>query len=251
MEQNQKEIAACFSEPFTVRGYECDANSSMTPGAVLRHSQQISTDQCLLLGIDDDAYSRTHTAFLLAKMTVEFYAPLREGMRVTASTQPRTAQRAVYVRYNSFRDEAGTLLAAVDSRWVLVDTETRRILRHRPEAFPDVFLPQEVPQLDITVHKCPAQPCGEQTAVYTRCDSNGHLNNTVYADIVCDALDVHTLLRRGVRRFAIDYRSEVPLGGSFALSRGAVSPDSWYFCGQSDGTTHFEAEITLGPDAAQ
>lgn len=33
---------------------------------------QISTDQCDLLGLTNEVYARTHTAFLLAKLAVEF-----------------------------------------------------------------------------------------------------------------------------------------------------------------------------------
>lgn len=63
----------------------------MTPGAILRRAQQISTDQCDLLGLTNEVYARTHTAFLLAKLAVEFYAPVRAGQCVTLATRPSAA----------------------------------------------------------------------------------------------------------------------------------------------------------------
>ena len=105
-----------YSESFTVKAYECDAEARMTPGAILRRAQQISTDQCDLLGLTNEVYARTHTAFLLAKLAVEFYAPVRAGQCVTLATRPSAPQRAVYGRYTTLCAQDGTVLSAVDSR---------------------------------------------------------------------------------------------------------------------------------------
>lgn len=235
-----------YSEIFTVAQYECDAACRMTPGAVLRRAQQLATDHCESAGIDADVYVRTHTAFLLAKVAVEWAKPIPVGARVRAVTRPGAPVRAVYTRCTEFFDGGtGERLCAMDSRWVLVDTETRRILRTPPEEL-DTFSGLTAPYtLDVTVHK-PAElaPCGMQTATYTRCDLNGHLNNTVYADIACDCSDAQALLARSAARFAAVFHKEVPLGSSFDVLCGDTQTGR-YFCGQSAAGRHFEAELTL------
>lgn len=237
-----------YSEQFCVAQYECDAASRMTPGAVLRRAQQLATDHCEAAGISADVYVRTHTAFLLAKVAVEWARPIPVGAHIRAVTRPGAPVRAVYTRCTEFfDDETGERLCAMDSRWVLVDTGTRRILRTPPEelgGFAGLCAPYN---LDVAVHK-PAElePCGEQTATYTRCDLNGHLNNTVYADIACDCADARELLRRSAARFAAVYHKEVPLGSSLEILRGKTQ-SGLYFCGQSAAGKHFEAELTLFP----
>lgn len=80
-----------YSESFTVKAYECDAEARYDAGGPPRRAQQISTDQCDLLGLTNEVYARTHTAFLLAKLAVEFYAPGARGAVRDAGNQ---AQRA-------------------------------------------------------------------------------------------------------------------------------------------------------------
>lgn len=235
-----------YETEFTVAEYECDGAGQMTLGAILRRAQQIATDQCAALGLTDEVYRRTHTAFLLAKMALELRAPIRVGGRVTIATHPCDARRAVYVRHTGLYGPDGAVLCDVDSRWVLVDTQTKRILRRPPEGLPTPFPVQEVPELDLTVCRGEAEPDGVERALYTRCDKNGHLNNTYYADIVCDHVPLEQMTARAPTRLAILYHNEVPMGTAFTLLRAQTGADRWYFCGAGDGKTHFEADLTLG-----
>lgn len=235
-----------YAEEFTVAEYECDAAGCMTPGAMLRHAQQVATDQCTRLGLTEDVYRRTHTAFLLAKTAMELHLPVRTGEKIKIETHPCAAQRAVYLRHTALYAPDGTVLCDIDSRWVLVDTETKRILRRVPEAMPMPFAAQDVPQLDQTIQKGAAQPDGTETATYTRCDKNRHLNNTFYADIVCDHVPPAQMTAQTPVRLAIVYHSEVPMGTSFTLQRAQTAENRWYFCGVNGDKKHFEADLTLG-----
>ena len=71
----------------------------------------------------------------------------------------------------------------MDSRWVLIDTEKRMILRKHPEQFADLWaedVPLELPMRLPRVAPEDCETLGTQTAAYSRCDMNGHLNNTRY-----------------------------------------------------------------------
>ena len=238
-----------YSETFRVTDTEADVLRRMIPGAVLRRAQQVSTDHSDAVGMDAAFYASTHTAFLMAKMTLEFYAPIHIGDTITATTRPGAPVRATYFRTNEFRREDGTLACLMDSRWVLVDTDTHRILRRPPEALAPYFRLPPTHQLDLKVNKAPAEAVGQETATYTRCDSNRHMNNTYYADIVCDHVPVELIERRGVKRLAIQYHNEVPLGASFTLYRAQLGDGDWYFVGEGE-KKHFEAQLTLNPEPA-
>ena len=235
-----------YTKQIVIKAYECDAFGHLMLGAALRLVQQVSTDQCNEIGLDAAEYERTHTGFVLAKTAIEFYAPIQEGAKITLTTQPNNAQRAVFFRYTELRSETGELLAAADTRWVLIDTQTKRILRRPPE---DMFMPfvqADVPTLPIEIEKAPLKPAGTACATYTRCDIYRHLNNTYYADILCDALPIEVWQSVCVKRLAISYQREVPLGHSFALENGLISENNYYFVGESNGAKHFEAQLTLG-----
>ena len=50
---------------------------------------------------------------------------------------------------------------------------------------------------------------------------NGHLNNTRYADIVCDAVPWEVWDTAQISDFIINYHREVPRGENFTLRRAA------------------------------
>ena len=57
-----------YTEQFRVMDCDCDMNHRLTAGAFLRLAQQISTDQCESIGMNDDFYRQNHAVFLLASM---------------------------------------------------------------------------------------------------------------------------------------------------------------------------------------
>lgn len=237
-----------YTEQFRVMDCDCDMNHRLTPGAFLRMAQQISTDQCESIGMNDEFYRQNHAVFLLAKLALKMERTPRGGEVLTLVTMPEQCKRAVYKRVTEARDEKGERVALLDSRWVLVDTDTRRILRRPPEAFEIGRFAEEVPfTLDVTIPKpAETEPSGKVTATYSRCDTNGHMNNTRYADAAADALPLDVLTDGEVKSMVISYHNELPAGQSAELVRGRTEDGGWYVAGQrADGRPCFEAVLTV------
>ena len=237
-----------FTEQFRVMDCDCDMNHRLTPGAFLRMAQQISTDQCESIGMNDDFYRENHAVFLLAKLALQMDRVPRGGEVLTLVTMPEQCKRAVFKRVTEARDEKGERVALLDSRWVLVDTGTRRILRRPPQAFEIGCFEEEVSfTLDVSIQKHEEEaPAGQVTATYSRCDTNGHMNNTRYADAAADALPMEVLANGAVKRLVISYHNELPAGQSAELVRGRTGDGSWYVAGQrEDGRPCFEAVLTV------
>ena len=107
---------------------------------------------------------------------------------------------------------------------------------------------EELPQL---VHKCKElTPAGSWTASYSLCDLNGHVNNSFYLDIACDALPLDAL-RKGPLRFAsIKYHREIPMGAQVAVAY-APSADGWYVVGRRDEHIAFECYLEFVGETAE
>ena len=237
-----------YTEQFRVMDCDCDMNHRLTPGAFLRMAQQISTDQCESIGMNDEFYRQNHAVFLLAKLAMTMDRAPLGGEVLTLVTMPEQCKRAVYKRVTEALDEKGQRVALLDSRWVLVDTDTRHILRRPPAAFEIGRFEEEVPiTLDVSIPKPEETACaGQVTAAYTRCDTNGHMNNTRYADAAADALPLEVLLNGAVKRLVISYHNELPAGQSAALVRGRTEKGDWYVAGQrEDGRPCFEAVLAV------
>ena len=163
-------------------------------------------------------------------------------------TLPEAPQRATYKRITLVADEAGEEVACVDSRWVLVDTESRHILRKAPPEMELAWPVQVDRQLEVGLPARPQdmEPAGEVLARYTQCDMNGHVNNTRYADVACDVIPVEEWQNAAVRRMTIHYHKEIPLGQSAPLTRARMEDGSWRITGWRENKPCFDVQLWLG-----
>ena len=241
-----------YREDFLIYRHDGDFLGNIHPGTLFRYAQQIANTQCAVHGITDETYARTNTAFLLARQAFHITHMPHVDETVTLVTAPEQMHHAVNKRLTTVYDANGTELAFVDSRWVLVDLDKRTILRTRPPELDGPWASERLPRaLPMRLKKPEStEEAGRYTAVYSRCDMNGHLNNSRYVDIVMDSLPVETVREYAAEDLVIYYHIEVPLGESFTLHRALLEENQWYFSGyRDDGTCLFEVNLTLRPRA--
>ncbi len=239
-----------YRESFKVYRHDGDAFGRLKPAALLRYAQQVAMQNAWNAGLTDEVYAQTHTAYVLAKLAVRFARQPRVDETLTLRTRPEKAFHAVNKRITHVYDAAGAEAALIDSRWVVIDTEKRTILRRHPEGFEGPWADKVDVELPMKMEKYAPEDCervGERTAVYSCCDLNGHLNNTRYIDMLFDALPLASLRGSTVRDLLVFYHKEVPLGGCFTLFRKQTGEGRWYFNGQREGHACFEAAVTLAP----
>ena len=237
-----------FTKEFVVEHTKCDLCGRMTLGALLREAQQVGTDHCDALGVTTERLLGFGAAFVLVKVSVETYRDIgaREVLRLVS--EPGAPAHAFYNRYTSFLGQDGKLAAAVDSRWVLADTTTRRVLRHAPEGLDLLFFLQLDKEQDVSVIRAEElTPAGSARACYSRVDQNGHLNNTYYGDILCDAVPVALWQgERGFRKAVLHYRAELPLGQEMQLQCAEIEKEGaagWYVSGLHEDKRCFEGNL--------
>lgn len=242
------EIPVTYTQTYTICRHDGDHHGNAKPGALLRYGQQIATMHAEAAGLNDELYAATHTAYVLAKLALHIDRTPRVDETLTVTTRPERCKRAVNKRITFFNDAAGRQVAVLDSRWVLIDTDKRLILRKHPEAFNECWaedVPFELPMKMVKAVPEDCAPAGEYTATYSRCDMNGHMNNTRYVDILCDALPWNVWDEGEVRDLKVYYHREVPRGASFALLQAQTGEKQYYFCGQREEKAAFEASITF------
>ncbi len=242
------EIPVTYTQTYTICRHDGDHHGNAKPGALLRYGQQIATMHAEAAGLNDELYAATHTAYVLAKLALHIDRTPRVDETLTVTTRPERCKRAVNKRITFFYDAAGQQVAVLDSRWVLIDTDKRLILRKHPEAFNDCWaedVPFELPMKMVKAAPEDCAPAGEYTATYSRCDMNGHMNNTRYVDILCDALPWNVWDEGEARDLKVYYHREVPRGASFALLQAQTGEKQYYFCGQREEKAAFEASITF------
>ena len=123
-------------------------------------------------------------------------------------------------RNYEMRDRQGRLRVSARTDWILVDPETRKIMR--PSAFTAKPLlssdrPLDCPETrKIVLPKEGREDLGIRTVRWSDLDGNGHLFSGNYADIIWDALP-EDLQIQTPREFQINYSREAVLGDTLRL----------------------------------
>jgi acyl-ACP thioesterase len=186
--------------------------------------------------------------FLLSKTAFRIHKIPENQEFLSAITWEDGIHGAHMNRCFAIKDEAGSLRAAGRSEWILVNPETRKILR-----------PGQFQGKTITI--CPetidAPPCrriallggrreeiGGRIVCWSDLDGNGHVYSGNYGDIVWDALP-EDLQNRTCKEFYMNYGKEAKLGDKIQIF-GFREGDSYTVEGWVRGEHGFSCLVVFG-----
>lgn len=177
---------------------------------------------------------KANRAFVLLSARSRIVRLPRLGETVFIQTWHRGARGVRFFRCYRLTDEEGSLLIDSVSSFALVQASTHQLLR--PQVLGDKCPPGD-PTRDSTCsdpEKRPLTgalpPIAVKTVLWSETDVNRHLNNTRYADILCDYLPGGMAGRR-VTGFQIDCLKEARAGDQLSL-----------FAKEGDGEVLMEAK---------
>ena len=201
-----------YQESILLRTCDCDVNGQWRPSAMLTAMQEISGTHCAMLGCGRDDLLKRGVVWILARTEVQMSRYPNLGETVTVQTFHRPVRLRFFPRYYIFRDAAGEVIGQAGTLWLLMDIHTRQTIPAGDIAalMPDnsdlpapMALPTSVKQLQGV------ETVSYYDPVYTDLDVNGHVNNTRYADWLCNALGVETMGRYAPQRMILSYNAEV------------------------------------------
>lgn len=236
-----------YTETYTIQNVDVDFNRMLKPSALLRYAERISAAHICAEGHGEDFLTPQGLALLVGRQALRFERVPLCGETLAFTTYPEQSRHGSMKRVTSAVDKNGQLVAMVDARWMLVDVRQGRILREpcwdtTPYWFDKVEA--ELPQQVHRVRDEKLENVGPLMASYSLCDENGHINNSCYLDIACDALPLDTIKQGRVVFAALKYNREVPFGSQMNLLRAPVD-GGWYVAGQRDGRGAFECYLEL------
>ena len=201
-----------YQESILLRTCDCDVNGQWRPSAMLTAMQEISGTHCAMLGCGRDDLLKRGVVWILARTEVQMSRYPNLGETVTVQTFHRPVRLRFFPRYYIFRDAAGEVIGQAGTLWLLMDIHTRQTIPAGDIAalMPDnsdlpapMALPTSVKQLQGV------ETVSYYDPVYTDLDVNGHVNNTKYADWLCNALGVETMTKYAPQRMILSYNAEV------------------------------------------
>lgn len=234
-----------WTEHYRVAVNDTDISRAASASALMRYMQdtanlQMEGQRPSYLELFDRGY-----AFVLSRFRLRALAPLASHDEITSETWATPSHGFAFGRcHRLLRD--GETVAEADSVWALVNTETGRPTRvgEVPLGYSE-DKPLDLSDLPPRVRipgELPLALVGEHTVTYAEADVNRHLNNTYYADLFCDHLEMDGCR---VSLLLISFLAAAPLGETLKVYRGDLEGVSYFRTVRADGSVNAEAAITL------
>jgi len=220
-------------------------NGIMRPSAVIRELQESANLCSEEQGPSEKELRDNGYAFVVSRMTVSIYDDIKRYEKLTSQTWAADIGGAFsYGRcYNILRE--GAPIVEASAIFALLDTNRGRPVKNGTVQLnycTDEPLLLDVPSRMIMPPQDIFTLAGEHTVRLSETDANGHMNNTRYADMICDFIP--DMNNRKVVRFTISYLAEAKLGEELKIYRAETEPGTFCFrTVRSDGRTNVEVEI--------
>lgn len=199
---------------------DCDRNQRARVSTFLSKAAAFAGYDYDARGLDHEKLYAMREVFLLSRIAMRIHrCPMAQEV-LDISTWENGARGAHMQRVYELADQSGEVCVSIRSEWILIDPETRRIMR--PETFTAKKLgvctkPIDCPESKkVMLPKEGLEDLGSRVICWSDLDGNGHVYSGNYGDIVWDALP-EDLQERVPEEFYINYSKEATLGQELKL----------------------------------
>ena len=235
-----------FSLNYTTRWHDTDANRTVRPTQLLVFMQEASNHHIKSLGTDlDTLRDEQGLAFLLSKIRLAIYKPLYAFENITVETWTAPSRGFSFNRF--FRILRGDeVIAAADTTWALISLKTGELCK--VDSFDFKFEHEEPIDIGIPPRfRVPKNEflefIGERKIVYSDLDYNMHMNNTKYADMLCDFMPYEKTSQ--IKGISLSYLHEAAFGNTIKIYRTDDGEKFDFRTVNEEGKVCLEAEILL------
>ena len=215
------------------------------PSALLKQMEVIAGTDLEQRGLPYEVLRSRGMVFVLTSTELELTGRYRPKEPVSLHTRA-VGVRGPYFYRDFFLSQGGREFGNAVTRWVLMDFNTRHILRpaQLPELQPDPPAARAAARFE-KLKSLELQKLGDRQVRYSDLDINRHLNNIIYFDIAVDFAPV-PLEDSQVTGVMINYRKECLLGDVLELW-GCPLQDGFYVEGRQGETRCFDVQVRLAP----
>lgn len=215
---------------YKIRSHEVDASQYLRASALLVLMQETSMDNALKLEISIWDERMGSSSWVILRKEVTIIRSVKFGEKIRVITYPAGFDRILAYRDFLVYNEANELVATASSTWTLMNLETRKIERIRPEfydlAYDGETLPRPASKLTISDTITSSYL---QEIRYGDLDWNGHVNNIVYTRLMMQASPEELLRNRKLHTFKFHIKSECMLGETVKVTFSAHSENESHY----------------------
>lgn len=214
-------MSKTFSKDYTITCYEADANQLMRPTAMLDLMQEAANINASTLGFGYDEMINSNTAWVLSRTHVKFLNTPKWRDEVNLKTWHKGVSKLFYLRDFILSDKEGNPLVLATTSWLIIDMNTRRLVRNSDLALNDTAMDAIAEPADKVVVPVDIEPelVRKHPITWSEIDTNGHVNNVKYVVWAIDAVKPEDIKARPLKELLINYDAEVMPGDVVKISR--------------------------------
>lgn len=235
-----------FQENHTTRWHDTDAFRRVTVTQMLVYMQEASNHHMESVGMPLDTLRDTKgLAFILSKMRIAVYEPLYAFEDITVQTW--TCPSRAFSTERFYRIKRGEeIIAYAASTWALVDIDKKTPVTQSESGL--VFENEDMPTLEVPIRfRLPKdtvlESLGKRKIVYSDLDYNMHMNNTRYANMLCDFMPIDEVGK--IKGMLLCYVREAAFGDEIEALCAKIGNDRFFRTVNSKGETCLEAQVLL------
>jgi acyl-ACP thioesterase len=238
------------SEVLTVLSSESDSNKNLKVFSFLTKTQEIANNHANTLGFGYDKLIQSHSAWVLSRLKGKFINTPKWQDRYTLSTWHKGMSGLFSIRdfVATPENQPDTPSILCTSSWLIMDLNTRRLLRAEHVLGDDIF---------TTAHHEDAieEPCGKlifpkdmekvssRNVVLSDIDMNHHTNNAKYIEWAFDVIPTEYTLHREVDEFQINFNKESKIGETIDFYSAQKDENTFMIEGKRDNESIFQTLI--------
>ena len=236
-----------FRQDLCIPCYQTDSKMALKPAAFMDLAQEIAYWAAEALGFGYDSLHIHHTAWVLSRLHIHFEKASHWRDEVSLYTWHKGADGLFYLRDFELKDKAGKSLVKATSSWVVIDEQTRRLVRPEDlqerlklEDWPEAHAIEE-PAPKVVMPKGEVEMVGTHTVAYADTDMIGHTNNARYVVWAMDCLP-QEVTERPLKDLCINFNRETKPGEIVELYRTSQG-QTWYVEGRTEGKSCFTVKM--------
>lgn len=243
-------MSKIFSKDYTITCYEADANQLMRPTAMLDLMQEAANVNASTLGFGYDEMMNSNTAWVLSRIHVKFNNTPKWRDEVNLKTWHKGVSKLFYLRDFILSDKEGNPMILATTSWLIIDMNTRRLVRNSDLALNDTAMHAIETPADKVVVPVDIEPelVRKHPVTWSEIDTNGHVNNVKYAVWAIDAVKPEDIKERPLKELLINYDAEVMPGDVVKISRVRQESEEgvvYYITGKVSDKQNFGVKLVF------
>lgn len=231
-----------FCKKFEVGSHDVDVNDNIKPSLIQRYMMDTAHEQMRMRRPSAKDMLEARKAFIMTRITIEVTDNLHAYDEIEGQTWCCGEKAATFLRcFNICR--GGEVVARAESMWALIDMDTGKVCRPS-EIDISAYEYGDLLEMNLPVRfKLPKdlefETVGKKKVLYSEVDTNMHLNNTYYADVLWSYIPDVT--HKQITGINLHFHHEAALGCEMEIQMAQKSENEYCFKTYVDGRLNVEA----------